>query len=327
MTKTAKPPTTPTCFNCVYGHWDPNEAFWSISVGWFSRPSCANHPDSPGQMRQTPSQVCRNYRRKPPKPGGDAKQIPLGDGCYAYVDAADFEWLNRYNWRLQNGYAARRQNGRVIYMHREIMNPPKGMMVDHGNHNKLDNTRENLRVCTRQQNTHNNRKHVDSCSQFKGVGYNREKEKWFAKAYFEGKRIWLGYFDEEADAARAYDRTAVEYFGEFAHLNFPEEWPPERRAQVRAQREAATPRTEDSGQRTAKRGRPRATSDKGRATKRSKKSRRATGHKPRATTPKGKKTSTRAQTPGRRVRKPRAKPPVRKQQKRPKAGKTRPNHQ
>ena len=58
--------------------------------------------------------------------------------------------------------------------------------------------------------------------------------KWFAKIYFEGRRIWLGYFLHETEAARAYDAKAVELFGEFAHLDFPEEWPPDRRAQIRA---------------------------------------------------------------------------------------------
>jgi len=231
---------TPTCRNCLYSHWDPCAWLVTVGMGWPQGPTCANHPDSLGRMRPTPAGgVCRNYRPRPPEPVEGAKQIPLADGVYAYVDASDYEWLSRYNWRLQNGYAARRDKARTSYMHREIARPPKGMTVDHINHNKLDNTRINLRVCTHQQNVHNNAKHAGSSSRFKGVGYNREKHKWFAKAYFEGKRIWLGYFDDETEAARAYDAKAVELFGEFAHLNFPEEWPPERRAEVYTQRDAA----------------------------------------------------------------------------------------
>ena len=230
---------TPTCHNCLYSYWDP--CLWGATVGmgfphW---PLCANHPNSLGQMRPTPAgDPCRNYRPRPPEPAKGAKQIPLSDGNYAYVDAADYEWLSRHNWRLQNGYAARREKTKVIYMHRQIMKPPKGMTVDHANRNKLDNTRDNLRVCTQQQNAHNNGKHMGSSSRFKGVGYSKDRQKWFAKAYFEGERIWLGYHVEEIEAARAYDAKAVELFGEFAHLNFPEEWPPERRAEIYAMRDA-----------------------------------------------------------------------------------------
>jgi len=61
---------------------------------------------------------CRNYRAKPARPKGDVRQIPLGDGMYAYVDAADYEELSRYKWCVRGGYAARRENGQVIFMHR-----------------------------------------------------------------------------------------------------------------------------------------------------------------------------------------------------------------
>ncbi len=227
------------CENCVYARVDP--ARWQ-RCAWRGEPlllMCANHPAWPGELREVPGIACCHYRPKPPEPRGDVRRIPLGDGHYAIVDAADYEWLSRYNWRTQNGYAARRDKTRTTYMHREIMRPPKGMMVDHINHVKWDNRRSNLRICTRQQNTHNNDKHAGSSSRFKGVGYSKDRGKWFAKIWFEGRRIWLGYFLDETEAAHAYDAKAVELFGEFAHLNFPEEWPPERRARVYAQRAQA----------------------------------------------------------------------------------------
>ena len=221
------------CFNCVYAYYDVAQVVMSFTCPFPTRPTCANHPDSLGHARPTPlREICRNYRPKPADPAKGAKRIPLDNGFYAYVDAADYEWLSRYNWRLQNGYAARREKTKVVYMHRELMKPPRGMTVDHANRNRLDNTRENLRVCTQQENSHNNGKHMGSSSRFKGVGYNREKKKWFAKAYIEGERIWLGYHEEEVAAAKVYDAKAVELFGEFAHLNFPEDWPPERRREL-----------------------------------------------------------------------------------------------
>ncbi|MBN2133457.1 MAG: HNH endonuclease, partial [Sedimentisphaerales bacterium] len=174
-------------------------------------------------------------RRKPPDPAEGAKRIPLSDGLYAYVDAADYEWLSRYTWYLQNGYPARRAKGKIVLMHADIMKPPKGMMVDHINHNKMDNTRVNLRNCTRQQNIHNARKHRDGRSRYKGVIYRKDMKKWGARIYYEGKQIWLGSYDDEVDAARAYDRGAAQYFGQYACLNFPEDWPPERIREVHAQ--------------------------------------------------------------------------------------------
>ena len=229
-----------SCTTCVYAYWDPGQWLASLSSGFPSRPICANHPDSPGRMRPVPfGEPCRNYRPRPPEPDKAAKRIPLSDGFYAYVDAADHESLSKHSWYLANGYAARREKGKIILMHNEIMNPPKGKMVDHANHNKLDNTRRNLRNCTRQQNMRNTRKHVGSSSPFKGVGYSKQHGRWYARIFFEGRQVWLGLFDDQVEAARAYDYAAVGCFGEFANPNFPEEWPPERRQEVYANYQAA----------------------------------------------------------------------------------------
>ena len=207
----------------------------SFTPGFPCGPLCANHPDTPGQLRRVSSGgVCRNYRPKPAATEGDIKRIPLGEGQYALVDAADHEWLRQWTWRLQNGYAVRYENGRRIYMHRVLMEPPAGMLVDHVNRSKLDNCRANLRVCTPQENTHNRGKRAGSSSRFKGVGYHKMERKWYAKLRVGGIPIWLGYFVDEIEAARVYDRKAVELFGEFACLNFPDEWPLEQRQQVYA---------------------------------------------------------------------------------------------
>ena len=95
--------------------------------------------------------------------------ISLGDGYYAYVDAADHEWLSRYKWHMQGGYAVRNEKGKRIYMHRAIMQPPEGMVVDHTNGNKVDNTRANLCVCTQQENLHNRSKRNGASSRFRDV--------------------------------------------------------------------------------------------------------------------------------------------------------------
>jgi hypothetical protein len=210
---------------------------WSLSMGVATRPACANHPESLGRMRPAPcGGVCRNFRPKAATPKGQVKQIPLSDGFYAYVDAADYEWLSQWVWGLHNGYAGRYKKGKLVFMHREIMQPPKGKIVDHKNRNKLDNTRDNLHVCTQQENTRNTGKRNGTSSRFIGVHYHKSAGKWCAAIHFEGKHIHLGLFTDEVEAARAYDRKAVELFGEFARLNFPEEWPAKRRRSLCAKR-------------------------------------------------------------------------------------------
>jgi len=237
-----------TCHSCVYAHVDKGLWLRSLGTGWPAWPTCGNQPDSYGRMKECPrGRVCRNYRARPPVPQGDAvKTIPLGDGVCAYVDAEDYEWLNQWHWRLYGGgyaarYVSRQGRTEVVLMHRLIMQPPPGKITDHINGNKLDNTRANLRNITRRQNMHNRAKHIGSTSIYKGVSYSEERHQWRAGIHHGKKCFHLGYFDAEAEAARAYDRAAVGLFGEFARLNFPEEWPARRRREVHArwQREQA----------------------------------------------------------------------------------------
>lgn len=229
-----------TCHTCVYAHWDSGLWLRSLWSGFPARPSCGNQPDSYGRMKECPSGgVCRNYRVRPPVPKGETvKTIPLGDGVYAYVDAADYEWLNEWQWRLCSGYAGRQEsrNGkhRLVLMHREIMKPPKGKVVDHANANRLDNTRANLRNITPGQNQHNRRKRRGVSSIYKGVSYHKASRRWCARVDCGKEHFYLGEFDTEVEAARAYDCRAVAVFGEFARLNFPEEWPAARRKKVHA---------------------------------------------------------------------------------------------
>jgi hypothetical protein len=229
-----------TCHTCVYAHWDAGlwmRTLWSGFAAW---PTCGNQPDSPGRMRECPrGGVCRNYRVRPPVPQGDGvKTIPLGDGVYAYVDAVDYEWLNQWHWRVHGGYAARHENRngkrKVVFMHREIMKPPPGKIVDHANGNKLDNTRANLRNITSQENQHNRRKQRGASSIYKGVTYYKAGRCWRARVDLGKESFYLGQFDSEVEAARAYDYKAVELFGEFARPNFPDQWPAERRREVHA---------------------------------------------------------------------------------------------
>jgi len=225
-----------TCLNCVYVNCDPQVWLRCLAVGEMLVPRCANHPQWPGQMHDVPGVPCRNYRPKPAEPPGDIRRIALGRGRYAIVDAADYEWLSQWKWHLRGEYAARyEKDGRAIFMHREIMQAPKGMFVDHMDGTERNNCRQNLRICTPGENARNTAKQTGATSRFKGVCWQRHAGKWRAMIKFKGRCISLGYFDDEVEAARAYDRAAVERFGVFARPNFPEDWPLERRQEVHAQ--------------------------------------------------------------------------------------------
>ena len=233
----------PNCHNCVYSVCDPEVWLRLMCLEESILPSCANHPQWPGQMHEVPGVPCRNYRPKSVVPQGDVRLIPLAEGFYAYVDAADYEWLSQWQWHMASGgYAARSVKGRQIFMHREIMQPPEGMVVDHVDGNKANNCRFNLRVCTRRENQGNLPKQRGTRSRFKGVSYDKRRDRYFAQCDFGGKHRWLGFFDDEVEAARAYDRAAVEECGEFARVNFPQEWPLEQRREVYANYQAALKR-------------------------------------------------------------------------------------
>ncbi len=157
------------------------------------------------------------------------KQIPLtgkhGEGKFAIVDDADYETLLQYKWYVTaNGYASRaigspRKGGTIIAMHRAIMNPPHDMVIDHINHDTLDNTRANLRITTHRQNIMNAAPSKNSTSPYKGVCWNKNKHRWMAHITVHGKSLVIGQYVTQREAALAYNDAAVIHFGEYAHLN------------------------------------------------------------------------------------------------------------
>lgn len=156
----------------------------------------------------------------------DTVQIPLTRGYVALIDAADMPLVGSVGWAAQPGrstvYAYGRYGGRVASMHRVLLglNVGDGKHVDHINGDGLDNRRCNLRVCTNRENQHN-RQHHRGTSRYKGVSWHKSGRKWIAAIMpRDGNRKYLGLFQSEESAARAYDAAARELFGEFARCNF-----------------------------------------------------------------------------------------------------------
>ena len=170
------------------------------------------------------------YRRW--KYGYSFRRIYLGDREYTIVDPDVYYQLGHFKWFLigkKNKFYAERSiktgphQTTIQRLHRVIMNAPKGMIVDHKNGNGLDNRRENLRLATFTQNNYNASKRKNTSSQYKGVYFSKSRQRWRASIRFDGKRISLGTFKAEIDAAKAYDAAAKKYHTVFAKLNFPEE--------------------------------------------------------------------------------------------------------
>lgn len=159
------------------------------------------------------------------------KLIPLTKGRFAIVDDEDYEKLIQFKWHSMIAMSSREYAVRRIVidgkrtamcMHREIIEAKKGDEVDHINGDGLDNRKSNLRLCTHQQNISNRKVNKNSKSGYKGVLLMVDKKRlkpWRSHITSKGIRTNIGMYATKEEAARAYNKKAVELFGSFARLN------------------------------------------------------------------------------------------------------------
>lgn len=157
------------------------------------------------------------------------KLIPVSQGNFTLVDEEDYARASKIPWHFSSGYAV--NVWRSLSLHRFIMGATEGQTVHHKNHNPLDNRKCNLKICTQEQNTQAVRRRFIAraqpvySSKYKGVSWRKDRQVWTAyigstdKKHTGLRRIRLGVFESEEDAARAYNQAALECYGEFAVLN------------------------------------------------------------------------------------------------------------
>lgn len=143
-------------------------------------------------------------------------------GYTVYVDDENFDLFSRASWSVSKRHgsihAVKHVRGKRVAMQDLVLPPKEGFIVDHKDGNGLNNTKTNLRYATYSQNGFNRKNHKN---RFRGVSWNKQSKKWVAQICYLGTRYYLGAFTSDVEAAKVWDKEAINLFGEFATLNFP----------------------------------------------------------------------------------------------------------
>lgn len=138
-------------------------------------------------------------------------------------DSDDYELIKIHKWHvIKIGdcfYAETCIGLKRVRMHRLVMSAVKNQIIDHEDHNGLNNQKSNLRYVTTSQNSMNQRLRKNNASGFRGVYFHKVAKKYHAQIKVDGKRKSLGLFDKSLDAAIAYNNAAITFYKEYAQLN------------------------------------------------------------------------------------------------------------
>ena len=150
---------------------------------------------------------------------------PMGELYRLKGVSSKAQTLDKVGTKNGNGYLSAIVDGRPYKVHRIIYALRHGIelspdiQIDHINGDRSDNRISNLRMATNAQNQCNTKISSRNKSGYRGVSWSKSKGKWYAKIMFNQKTISLGYFNNKEEAALAYNKKALELFGEFAYLN------------------------------------------------------------------------------------------------------------
>ncbi len=156
---------------------------------------------------------------------GKVCKIYFKDKTFFLIDADDLEEVSKHSWNKgKRGYPVstirnfRGYKQRSWCLHTFLLNK-SNFDIDHISGNKFDNRRCNLRLCTHQQNTFNQKMRCTNTSGFYGVSFFKQVGKYESYINLNGKKIHLGLYDTALEAAKVRDKAAIKYFGPFARLN------------------------------------------------------------------------------------------------------------
>ena len=149
---------------------------------------------------------------------------PKYPNTFALVDDEDFDWLNQYKWTA----VSRRQGGTIyamrkgVYMHRAILGIYKDYdgVINHRNHNGLDNQKRNYVLCADRSSSKQKISRTYKIKKYQGIIQHKADKKWTVAIRKGGEYIYIGRYHSEDEAAQAYDKKAIELYGEHAATNF-----------------------------------------------------------------------------------------------------------
>jgi hypothetical protein len=187
---------------------------------WFCKCKCGNYTSVRGSfLRNGHTKSCGKCRKYALE--DNHIRCTVKSGRSFIFDIRDFFKVDAYSWSVSKyGYVlGSNKKGTRTKLHRMLLKNPANV-VDHINNTPWDCRRQNLREATQQQNTQNSRLNKNSTTGYKGVCFDKRKQKFLASIHPNRKTVFLGYYNNPIKAAQAYDCAALEYFGEFANLNF-----------------------------------------------------------------------------------------------------------
>ena len=209
-----------------YGHWTVLKRAPNDKNGhrmWECRCDCGNIKEVNGEsLRRGISESCGHCGKTIYEYiDEDRMRGILPSGETFMFDAEDYPKISSFTWHMNDsGYLVTYMDNKNQRMHRILVDVPEGYQVDHKDGDTTNNCKENLRICLAKENRRNSRLNSNNSTGYKGVSYNKKRKVYEAYICVNKKIKHLGYYKSAIEAAKAYDKAAVFYFGEYARTNF-----------------------------------------------------------------------------------------------------------